>query len=97
MKPVSQIYSLIVETLEGYDRGEGFFSKLEHRLRQEGKMEEFITGKVHEEESKAIRFAKRKYAPLLNWSIANPKPVFITAIILVVISFVKTLDSVKSE
>ena len=48
MKPVSQIYSLIVETLEGYDRGEGFFTQLENRLRQEGKAEDFISGKVQD-------------------------------------------------
>ena len=48
MKPVSQIYSLIVEELEGYDRGKGFFSQLEHRLRQEGKTEDFITSKVQD-------------------------------------------------
>lgn len=46
----------------------------------------FITGKVHEEENKFIRAAKSGYEPLLRWSIRNPAPVVLTAIVLVVIS-----------
>lgn len=46
----------------------------------------FITGKVHEEENIVIRSAKKGYEPLLKWSVGNPVPVILTAIVLVGIS-----------
>jgi len=46
----------------------------------------FITGKVHEEENKVIRAAKRGYEPLLKWSLRHPAIVISAALVLVVIS-----------
>jgi cobalt-zinc-cadmium resistance protein CzcA len=46
----------------------------------------FITGKVHEEENRVIRGAKRGYEPLLKWSLRHPAIVISTALVLVVIS-----------
>tara|TARA_R110002124_G_C8958440_1_gene513850 strand:+ start:449 stop:3628 length:3180 start_codon:yes stop_codon:yes gene_type:complete len=46
----------------------------------------FITGKVHEEENKVIRGAKRGYEPLLKWSLRHPAMVISTALVLVAIS-----------
>ncbi len=46
----------------------------------------FITGKVHEEENAVIRGAKKVYEPLLKWSVGNPMPVIIAALVLVAIS-----------
>ncbi len=46
----------------------------------------FITGKVHEEENRVIRGAKRGYEPLLKWSLRHPAMVISTALVLVAIS-----------
>tara|TARA_X000000950_G_scaffold249578_1_gene309595 strand:+ start:11617 stop:14796 length:3180 start_codon:yes stop_codon:yes gene_type:complete len=46
----------------------------------------FITGKVHEKENIAIRGAKTVYEPMLRWSVANPLPIVLVAVVLVVIS-----------
>ncbi len=46
----------------------------------------FITGKVHEEENRVIRGAKRGYEPLLKWSLRHPAIVISAALVLVVIS-----------
>jgi cobalt-zinc-cadmium resistance protein CzcA len=46
----------------------------------------FITGKVHEEENRVMRGAKRGYEPLLKWSLRHPAIVISTALILVAIS-----------
>ena len=46
----------------------------------------FITGKVHEEENRVIRGAKKAYEPLLKWSVGNPIPIILMAIVLVVVS-----------
>ena len=46
----------------------------------------FITGKVHEKENIVIRGAKTVYEPMLRWSVANPLPIVLVAVVLVVIS-----------
>jgi len=46
----------------------------------------FITGKVHEEENRVIRSAKRGYEPLLKWSLRHPAMVISAALVLVAIS-----------
>jgi cobalt-zinc-cadmium resistance protein CzcA len=46
----------------------------------------FITGKVHEEENRVIRGAKRGYEPLLKWSLRHPAMVISMALVLVAIS-----------
>ncbi|MAM34920.1 MAG: CusA/CzcA family heavy metal efflux RND transporter [Micavibrio sp.] len=46
----------------------------------------FITGKVHEKENIVIRGAKTVYEPMLRWSVANPLPIVLVAVMLVVIS-----------
>ena len=46
----------------------------------------FVTGKVEEKDSFLIRGAKRGYAPLLAWSLKNPLPIIIGALVLLAVS-----------
>jgi heavy metal efflux system protein len=46
----------------------------------------FVTGKVEETENRVMQTAKERYAPLLRWSLLNPKPLLVGAGILVLLS-----------
>lgn len=46
----------------------------------------FVTGKVEEKDSFLIRGAKRGYEPLLKWSLKNPVPIVIGALLLLAVS-----------
>ncbi|HKH27869.1 MAG TPA: CusA/CzcA family heavy metal efflux RND transporter [Sphingomicrobium sp.] len=46
----------------------------------------FVTGRVEEKESRIVEGAKRRYAPLIDWALREPKKVVIGAMALVALS-----------